>query len=45
MKNKIKLTLILLGMVIVAAGAAYFDYYVWEQQHPNAPFWTYLFKD
>ena len=45
MKNKIKLTLILLGIVMGYVGAAYFDYYVWEQQHLNAPFWTYFFKD
>lgn len=31
--------------MVVVVGAAYFDYYVWEQQHPNAPFWTYFFKD
>ena len=45
MKNKIKLTLILLGVVVVVVGAAYFEYHVWEQQHPNAPLWTYFFKD
>ena len=43
--KKLKSIAIVLLFVVVAVGAAYFDYYVWEQQHPNAPFWTYLFKD
>jgi|TARA_B100000900_G_scaffold336540_1_gene298293 hypothetical protein len=41
--KKLKFIAIVLGMMLIAGAAAYFDYYVWCQKHPNAPFWTYLF--
>ena len=41
--KKFKVIAIVLGMILIAAASAYFNYYVWCQKHPAAPFWTYLF--
>ena len=43
--KRIRLALAVLVVGVIAIAAIYFEYYVWEQQHPNAPFWTYFFKD
>ena len=44
--KKFKVVTIVLGMLLIAliaAASAYFNYYVWCQKHPDAPFWTYFF--
>ena len=42
--SKIKIILVLMTMLLIAACAGYFDYHVWSLKHPDAPFWTYLFE-
>ena len=30
------------GVALIVAAVVYFDYYVWELKHPDAPVWTYF---
>jgi hypothetical protein len=42
--SKIKIILVLMTMLLIAACAGYFDYHIWSLKHPDAPVWTYLFE-
>lgn len=44
MKKRLVSILAAFIAALMIAAVVYFDYYVWELKHPDAPVWTYFVK-